>query len=98
MKNNNKTTNMVNGNWKCSECSKKITVLPFTPQEDRLNTLKCLDCYKKGNNITQKQNDKKMFEGEWMCSRCGNTIRKLPFEPKSDKNLMCIECFKVSRH
>ncbi len=90
MKNNNKTTNMVSGNWKCSECGKEITKLPFTPQEDRLNTLKCLDCYKKGSN-------RKMFEGEWMCSKCGNTIRKLPFEPKSDKNLTCIDCFKASR-
>ncbi len=33
------------GNWKCSKCGKEITSLPFQPDENRLDSLKCRDCH-----------------------------------------------------
>jgi len=38
---------MFTGNWKCSECGKEITQLPFEPDVNRLNQLKCRDCHRK---------------------------------------------------
>jgi CxxC-x17-CxxC domain-containing protein len=35
------------GDWTCSMCGGKITELPFQPNPDRTNTLKCLACFKK---------------------------------------------------
>lgn len=35
---------MVQGNWKCSECGKEITELPFEPAPDR--PIFCRDCWK----------------------------------------------------
>ncbi|OGZ66717.1 MAG: hypothetical protein A3C50_02345 [Candidatus Staskawiczbacteria bacterium RIFCSPHIGHO2_02_FULL_43_16] len=35
----------VQGNWKCSDCGKEITELPFEPAPDR--PIYCLDCWKK---------------------------------------------------
>lgn len=37
----------VQGNWACGTCGAPITELPFTPDPNRLNTLKCFDCHKK---------------------------------------------------
>lgn len=37
----------VQGNWKCSECDKAITELPFEPAEGR--PIYCTDCWKKKN-------------------------------------------------
>ncbi|MFH1462537.1 MAG: CxxC-x17-CxxC domain-containing protein [bacterium] len=34
---------MYQGNWKCSECGKEITELPFEPSGDR--PLYCKDCH-----------------------------------------------------
>ena len=34
---------MVKGNWKCSECEKEITELPFEPAADR--PIFCRDCW-----------------------------------------------------
>jgi hypothetical protein len=34
------------GNWKCAQCNSAIDKLPFKPQEDRLGTLKCRNCFK----------------------------------------------------
>ncbi|MDD5144992.1 MAG: hypothetical protein PHW72_02620 [Candidatus Pacebacteria bacterium] len=36
---------MVKGNWKCSECAKEITELPFAPAPDR--PIYCKDCWGK---------------------------------------------------
>jgi len=36
---------MYQGNWKCSECGKVITELPFEPSGDR--PLYCRDCHAK---------------------------------------------------
>jgi len=35
---------MFQGNWKCSECGKEITELPFEPVPDR--PLYCRDCWR----------------------------------------------------
>jgi len=36
---------MVKGSWKCADCGKEITELPFTPAEDR--PIYCRDCWAK---------------------------------------------------
>jgi len=36
---------MYQGNWKCSECGKEITELPFEPSGDR--PIYCRDCHAK---------------------------------------------------
>jgi len=36
---------MYKGNWKCSECGKEITELPFEPSQDR--PLYCKECHAK---------------------------------------------------
>jgi len=36
---------MYKGNWKCSECGKEITELPFEPSGDR--PLYCKECHAK---------------------------------------------------
>jgi len=36
---------MVKGDWKCSECGKEITELPFEPAPDR--PIYCRDCWSK---------------------------------------------------
>lgn len=35
---------MVKGNWKCADCEKEITELPFEPRDDR--PVRCSDCHK----------------------------------------------------
>jgi len=35
---------MFQGNWKCSECGKEITELPFEPSPDR--PIYCRDCWR----------------------------------------------------
>lgn len=35
---------MFKGNWKCSECGKEITELPFKPSPDR--PVYCRDCWR----------------------------------------------------
>ncbi|OGZ26323.1 MAG: hypothetical protein A2W71_01725 [Candidatus Nealsonbacteria bacterium RIFCSPLOWO2_02_39_8] len=37
---------MYDGKWKCSKCGTEITQLPFQPSPDRLDQLKCRDCYR----------------------------------------------------
>ena len=36
---------MFKGNWKCSDCGKEITELPFEPAPDR--PIYCRDCWAK---------------------------------------------------
>ncbi len=36
---------MVKGDWKCADCEKEITELPFTPAPDR--PIYCKECYAK---------------------------------------------------
>ncbi|NQU83115.1 MAG: hypothetical protein HQ536_00225 [Parcubacteria group bacterium] len=35
---------MIQGSWKCSECDKEITELPFEPAQDR--PIYCRDCWR----------------------------------------------------
>lgn len=42
---NNFERKMYKGNWKCSECGKEITELPFEPSGDR--PLYCKECHAK---------------------------------------------------
>ena len=37
---------MHEGDWKCGKCSKPINKLPFKPNPERLDQLKCIDCFK----------------------------------------------------
>jgi CxxC-x17-CxxC domain-containing protein len=37
---------MYQGNWKCADCGKDITELPFEPDPNRTDNLRCRDCYK----------------------------------------------------
>jgi CxxC-x17-CxxC domain-containing protein len=86
---------MVEGNWHCAQCNAPITKLPFTPSEDRLDSLKCLDCFKA--NKPQQGGERKMYEGSWTCSDCGKEITKMPFEPREGSPVKCLDCFKASR-
>lgn len=92
---------MVKGNWKCAECGKEITQLPFQPQEDRLGSLKCLDCHRasrpSGNSGRPARQSRPMVQGSWTCSGCGKEITQLPFEPKGDRPIQCNDCFRTSR-
>ncbi|MBX4200823.1 endonuclease Q family protein [Candidatus Parcubacteria bacterium] len=45
---------MVKGNWKCSDCGKDITELPFEPAPDR--PIYCKDCWAK--NRPPRQNNR----------------------------------------
>lgn len=36
---------MFKGNWKCADCGKEITELPFEPAADR--PIYCRDCWRK---------------------------------------------------
>lgn len=37
---------MYQGNWKCAQCGKEITELPFEPDPNRLEQLLCRDCHR----------------------------------------------------
>ena len=92
--NNDAPRKMFEGNWTCSGSGGAITQLPFQPDENRLDTLKCLDCHKKGR---ENRGERQMFEGNWTCSECGKEITQMPFEPHGDKPIKCFDCFKSSR-
>lgn len=44
---------MVKGNWKCSDCEKEITELPFEPAQDR--PIYCRDCWSKRRDQKQQR-------------------------------------------
>lgn len=37
---------MYQGDWKCADCGKEISELPFQPDPSRVDQLRCKDCYK----------------------------------------------------
>ncbi|MBU2545132.1 hypothetical protein KKC65_01595 [Patescibacteria group bacterium] len=39
---------MIQGNWKCGECGKEITELPFEPSGDK--PIHCKDCWREKRN------------------------------------------------
>lgn len=93
---------MVDGNWDCSQCGIKINKLPFAPREDKLDTLKCLDCYRAGgakqrSGSSHSSGEKQMFEGSWTCTDCGKEITKMPFNPAPGSQIRCIDCYKASK-
>ncbi len=85
---------MHKGNWTCSKCGSEITELPFEPDPDRANTLKCLDCHKAGRDDSGAGRERAMHTGDWTCCECGGKIDKLPFEPRETGNLKCRDCFR----
>lgn len=85
---------MVQGNWTCGSCGAEITQLPFQPSEDRLDSLKCRDCFKKDH---PQRGDRPMVEGNWTCGDCGKEITQLPFQPSGDRPVRCSDCHKNSR-
>ena len=86
---------MVEGNWQCSQCNAPITKLPFTPDESRKNTLKCIDCFRKDR--PEERGERKMFEGSWTCGECGKEINKMPFQPTEGRPIKCMDCFRSTR-
>lgn len=87
---------MIEGNWKCAECGKEITQLPFEPGENQQDTLKCRDCYLASR---PPRSERPMVEGNWKCAECGGEITQLPFEPREDSldTLKCRDCFRAGR-
>ena len=88
------TKQMHKGNWTCGECGAGIDQLPFEPNPNSLDRLRCYDCYKKGKAPTGGGGERQMFEGNWSCSDCGTAITKLPFQPKDGLPLRCMDCHK----
>ncbi len=86
---------MFKGNWKCSDCGKEITELPFEPSGDR--PLHCKECWSKNRPQGRGFAPRKAFKGNWKCSDCGKEITELPFEPSGDRPLHCKECWSKNR-
>jgi len=84
---------MFTGDWKCGGCGAAITELPFEPDPARADSLKCLDCHKKGQESASRA-DRPTHEGNWTCADCGGAITSLPFEPRDTSNLKCRDCFR----
>jgi len=87
---------MVQGNWKCSDCGKEITELPFEPSNG--SPVYCRDCFAK-NRPAKKSNfgSGSMVQGNWKCSDCGTAITELPFEPAADRPIYCRDCWSKNR-
>ncbi|MCI0533467.1 hypothetical protein L0Y49_04585 [bacterium] len=88
---------MYQGDWKCSNCGKAITELPFQPSPERADTLMCVDCYREQRGASRPK--KPMYQGNWACSECGKAITELPFQPSPDRasDLKCRDCFRRDR-
>ena len=84
---------MFKGDWKCSGCGNAITELPFEPDPERSDNLKCRDCFKSSK---QGSGERKMHQGNWSCASCSEAITELPFEPRNTDNLKCRKCFQNS--
>ncbi|MDE2019506.1 MAG: hypothetical protein KGJ13_04110 [Patescibacteria group bacterium] len=46
MENNNEIKRF-HGDWKCSQCGREITTLPFEPKGRSIERVKCVECYRK---------------------------------------------------
>ncbi len=83
------------GNWKCCDCDKDITELPFKPKNTE--NLRCLDCHKKNSPKKENKFKKQAYNNNgkgWPCSECGNNITELPFDPRDTSTLKCKDCFR----
>lgn len=95
---------MVKGSWKCAECGKEITELPFEPRPDSLDSLKCRDCFKSsrpergqgGGRFHSDRGERKTYSGNWTCAECGTSITELPFMPDPSRvgALKCRDCHR----
>jgi len=86
---------MVKGNWKCAECGKEITELPFEPAEGR--PVHCKECWAKKRSETRDFAPRKMVQGNWKCAECGKEITELPFQPNQDQPILCRDCWMKKR-
>jgi len=89
---------MIQGNWKCSECGVEITEMPFEPSPDR--PIFCKECWSKQRDARKPRGDfspRKMIQGNWKCSECGAKITELPFEPSEGNPIYCRECWSKKR-
>ncbi len=99
---NQQSRQMVKGNWKCEECSKEITELPFEPSGDR--PIFCQECWREkrsqgsgGGGGDFQRRERQMFQGDWECADCGKKITELPFKPSGDRPVLCVDCWKAKR-
>lgn len=86
---------MYKGNWKCDECGKKITELPFEPVKGL--PLYCQECHQKRRaqrSNSRRSFQRRMYQGSWKCANCGKEITELPFEPRNDQDVYCSECYR----
>src|SRR5579883_2766649 len=89
---------MVQGNWKCTDCGKEITELPFEPSEGK--PVYCRDCWAKNRPPRTNngfQGPRQMVQGNWKCTDCGKEITELPFEPSEGKPVYCRDCWAKNR-
>ncbi|MBI4094574.1 MAG: hypothetical protein HY435_00050 [Candidatus Liptonbacteria bacterium] len=42
---------MYQGDWKCGKCGTAIKELPFEPDANRIDQIKCRDCYRQGRSF-----------------------------------------------
>lgn len=87
---------MIKGSWKCAECGKEITELPFEPATDR--PVHCRECWSKKRDERQGSfGPRKMFQGNWKCAECEKAITELPFQPNQDQPIHCRDCWMKKR-
>lgn len=86
---------MVQGQWKCAECEKEITEMPFQPKEGQ--EVYCRDCYASKRPPRRNFGERQMVKGNWECSKCKKEITELPFQPSGDGPLFCRDCYKAQR-
>lgn len=92
--NNQGTRQRVQGNWTCAECGTQITSLPFEPDPNRVNQLKCSNCHSK-SNPRRNNSERQTVKGDWTCSKCGTDIKELRFNPDPARldQLKCSSCY-----
>jgi len=87
---------MFKGDWKCVECDKEITELPFQPKEGQ--ELHCKECYiskrEKSGGSSKRSFDRPMVQGDWQCSDCNKEITELPFKPVDGRPIYCRDCYR----
>lgn len=96
---------MFSGNWSCSSCGGAITQLPFQPDPERVDSLKCRDCFSKNKGGDRRgsgsrdRGPRQMFSGDWSCASCGKAITELPFQPDPARvdSLKCRDCHSQDR-
>jgi hypothetical protein len=57
MENKTEERKMYRGNWKCGQCGKGISSLPFDPNPARIAQLRCWDCHQKMQNDQREEEE-----------------------------------------